>query len=99
MKTIDDVKIALAVEILESKSLMIREKELEDRFKLNKRLKFVVKPSVFFWQKIVVVTVPGAPTRNSFIPVSEDIYREVVKLRRVDIHFKDLIEYKKLLEL
>lgn len=99
MTSIDDVKIALAVQILETKSLLIREKELEDRFKLNKRLKFVVKPSVFSQQEIVVITVPGSPTNNTFLSVSEDICREVVKLRRVDIHFKDLIEYKKLLEL
>lgn len=98
MKTPDDVKIALAVQLLESKSLL-REKELEDRFKLNKRLKFVVKPSMFSQQEIVVIVIPGAPTRNTFLSVSEDIYREVVKLRRVDIHFKDLIEYKNLLEL
>ena len=97
MKSPDDVKIALAVQLLES--ILLREKELEDRFKLNKRLKFVVKPSMFSQQEIVATVVPGSPTRNTFVSVSEDIYREVVKLRRVDIHFEDLIEYKKLLEL
>lgn len=97
MKSPDDVKIALAVQLLESK--ILREKELGDRFKLNKRLKFVVKPSMFSQQEIVAIVVPGSPTLNTFVSVSEDIYREVVKLRRVDIHFKDLIEYEKLLEL
>lgn len=98
MKSPDDVKIELVVQLLESKSIL-REKELEARFKLNKRLKFVVKPSMFSQQEIVATVVPGSPTRNTFVSVSEDIYREVVKLRRVYIHFEDLIEYKKLLEL
>lgn len=75
MRKPDDVKIALAVQLLESKSLL-KEKELEDRFKLNKRLKFVVKPSVFSQQEIVVITVPGSPTNNTFLSVSEDICRE-----------------------
>lgn len=58
MRKPDDVKISLAVQLLESKSLL-KEKELENRFKLNKRLKFVVKPSVFSQQEILVIAVPG----------------------------------------